>query len=351
LRDGASAPPVVPAALPPAVTGSQGISAGSTPSGAEFAAGTPPTNAETGLSKSPPTNPEPRFDDGRGFAVVVCPAWLANRVMTVVLGVCLAITVGFLLFILAYLVFRGVGALDWDFFTKKPAPVGQLGGGMANALYGSFLLVTMASAFAVPVGILTAVFLVEYRSDRLGPVVRFIGELLAGVPSIVIGIFGYYMVVKPMGHFSGWAGAFALGVMMIPIVMRATEEALRLVPASLRHASFALGASHWQTVVKVTLPAALPAIITAVFLSIARVVGETAPLILTAFNNSHWAFWPGEEMPSLPYFIFNYAVSPYEDWHRQAWAAALVLLVVVMVLSFGVRLIAGRNAVSTRQAG
>jgi phosphate transport system permease protein len=263
----------------------------------------------------------------------------------------LAITVGFLLFILAYLVFRGVGALDWDFFTKKPAPVGQLGGGMANALYGSFLLVTLASAFAVPVGILTAVFLVEYRSDRLGPVVRFIGELLAGVPSIVIGIFGYYMVVKPMGHFSGWAGAFALGVMMIPIVMRATEEALRLVPASLRHASFALGASHWQTVVKVTLPAALPAIITAVFLSIARVVGETAPLILTAFNNSHWAFWPGEEMPSLPYFIFNYAVSPYEDWHRQAWAAALVLLVVVMVLSFGVRLIAGRNAVSTRQAG
>ena len=171
------------------------------------------------------------------------------------------------------------------------------------------------------------------------------------MPSIVIGMFGYYAVVEPTGHFSGWAGAFALGVMMLPIVMRATEEALRLVPPSLRQASFALGASHWQTVVKVTLPAALPAIITAVFLSIARVVGETAPLILTAFNNNHWPSGPNDAMPSLPYFIFNYAVSPYQDWHRQAWAAALVLLTIVMVLNFGVRMIAGRRAMSTRQAG
>src|ERR1019366_9933778 len=150
-------------------------------------------------------------------------SWM-NHFMTGVLGLCLAITVGFLLFIFGYLLYRGVGALNWAFFTNLPAPVGESGGGMANALYGSFLLVGLASLFAVPVGILSAIYLAEYRSDWLGPIVRFVGELLAGVPSIVIGIFGYYLVVKPMGHFSGWAGAFALGVMMIPIVMRATEE-------------------------------------------------------------------------------------------------------------------------------
>jgi phosphate transport system permease protein len=283
---------------------------------------------------------------------------MINYLMTGVLGVSLVITIGFLLLILGYLLVRGIGALitpegdfNWAFFTNLPAPVGETGGGMANALFGSFVLVSLASAFAVPIGILAAVYLAEYRSERIGPTVRFIGELLAGVPSIVIGIFAYYLVVKPMGHFSGWAGSFALGVMMLPIVMRATEEALRIVPTTLRHASYALGASQWQTVVKVTLPAALPAIITAVFLGIARVVGETAPLILTAFNNSHWPASPNDAMPSLPYFIFNYAVSPYEDWHQQAWAAALVLIAVVMILSFGVRLIMGRRAISTRQAG
>ena len=277
-------------------------------------------------------------------------SWV-NALMTGVLGLCLAVTVGFLAFILVYLIYRGVGALNWAFFTNLPAPVGEPGGGMANALYGSFMLVGLASLFAVPVGILSAIYLSEFRSDYLAPVVRFVGELLAGVPSIVIGIFGYYLVVKPMGHFSGWAGAFALGVMMVPIVMRTTEEALRLVPASLRQASYALGASHWQTVLRVTLPAAFPAIVTAIFLAVARVVGETAPLILTAFSNSHWPRSPNDATPSLPYFIFNYAVSPYEDWHRQGWAAALVLLVVVMALSFGVRLITGRRAVATRQAG
>jgi phosphate transport system permease protein len=281
---------------------------------------------------------------GRGNAV-------KNHLMTSVLALCLAITVGFLLFILTYLVFRGVGALNLAFFINLPKPADEPDGGMANALYGSFLLVGLASAFAVPSGILAAVYLAEYRSDRLGPVVRFIGEMLAGVPSIVIGVFAYYLLVKPMGHFSGWAGAFALGVMMIPIVMRATEEALRLVPASLRQASYALGASQWQTVLKVTLPAAFPAIITAVFLAIARVVGETAPLLLTTASNSFWPTSPNDEMPSLPYFIFKYSEGPSENWHRQGWAAALVLLTVVMVLSFGVRLITGRRAVATRQAG
>lgn len=276
--------------------------------------------------------------------------WI-NSIMTYVLAACVAITVGLLVYIFSFLVFQGAGALNWEFFVNKPVPPGEPGGGMANALVGSGILVGLASLFAIPIGVLAAVFLSEYRSDYLAPAVRFFGELLTGVPSIMIGVFSYYVIVKPMGGFSGWAGSFALGLIMIPIVMRATEEALRLVPASLRHASYALGACHYQTVLRVTLPAALPAIITAVFLSIARVVGETAPLMLTAFNNNDYPSSLSDAMPSLPYFIYQYSKSPFDDWIRQAWAAALVLLLVVMILSLGVRLIMGRQAVATRQAG
>ena len=320
----------------------QAIQAGLPPGAAAIAAGAPPPSVLSTEQRRDVTNAaRASRAQSRGM----------DYLMTGVLGTCLAITIGFLLFILAYLLVRGVGALSWDFFTNLPAPVGEKGGGMANALFGSFVLVGIAAMFAIPLGIFAAVYLAEYRSDYLGPTVRFIGELLAGVPSIVIGIFAYYLVVKPMGHFSGWAGSFALGVMMIPIVMRATEEALRLVPASLRHASYALGASQWQTVLKVTLPAALPAIITAIFLAIARVVGETAPLILTAFGNNLWPTSPNDAMPSLPQYIYKYALSPSQEWHRQGWAAVLVLLMVVMILSFGVRLIMGRGAISTRQAG
>jgi phosphate transport system permease protein len=269
----------------------------------------------------------------------------ADRVMTAVLGLCLVVTAGSLFLILGYLLVRGFGALDLAFFTRLPAPVGQKGGGMANALLGSAMLVGLATAFAVPVGLLAAIYLAEYRSDRLGPAVRFVGELLGGVPSIVVGLFAYSVVVVPAGHFSGWAGSFALGVLMIPVVLRASEEALKMVPPALRQASLALGASHWQTVLRVSVPAALPAIITAVFLAIARVAGETAPLLLTASSNQYWPRSPDDFTPSLPVFIFTYALSPYDDWHRQAWAAALVLLAVVMLLNFGVRLLAGRRAV------
>jgi len=282
--------------------------------------------------------------------------WI-NRVMTGVLGLCLVVTIGFLFLILGYLVAHGVTALNLDFFTKLPAPVGQKGGGMANALYGSFLLVGLATLFAVPVGLLAAIYLAEYRSERLGPAVRFVGELLGGVPSIVIGLFGYYLIVKPMSDltdkqvtFSAWAGAFALGVMMIPIVMRASEEALKLVPQSLRQASHALGGSYAQTVGRVIVPAALPSIITAMFLSIARVAGETAPLLLTASSNAFWPRSPNDFTPSLPVYIFTYAVSPYDDWHRQAWGAALVLLIVVMLLNFGVRLASGKRVLLAGQA-
>jgi phosphate transport system permease protein len=276
-------------------------------------------------------------------------AWV-NHVMTLALGLCVAFTIVPLFLILGFLIVEGVGALDWNFFTQLPAPVGEKGGGMANAIYGSFQMVGLATAMAVPVGLLAAIFLSEYRSDRLGPVVRFVGELLGGVPSIVVGIFAYAVIVKPMGHFSGWAGAFALAFMMVPIVMRASEESLKLVPPAIRNASYALGASQWQTVLRVTVPAALPAIITGVFLAIARVAGETAPLLLTAFGNNYWPKSPNDFTPSLPVYIFNYSISAYEDWHRQAWAAALVLLVVVMLLNFGIRVVTGKRQISASRA-
>ena len=286
----------------------------------------------------------------RRFPVSSKTAGWVNRLMTGVLGASLIVTVGPLFLILGHLVYEGVGALNWEFFVHLPAPVGEKGGGMANALYGSFLLVGLATLFAVPIGLLAAVYLAEYHSNRLAPAVRFIGELLSGVPSIVIGIFAYYLVVRPMGHFSGWAGSCALSVMMIPIVLRAAEEALKQVPQSIRNASYALGASRYQTVLRVAIPAALPAIITAVFLAIARIGGETAPLLLTAAGNQYWPTSPNDFTPSLPVYIFTYAVSPYDDWHRQAWAAALVLLAAIMVLNIAVRLLAGKRAPMARQA-
>src|SRR5438128_644336 len=225
-------------------------------------------------------------------------AWGISHVMTGVLGLCLIATIAPLFVIFADLIALGIGSLNWAFFTKNPAPVGETGGGMANAIVGTLMLVGLATLYAVPVGLLAAIYLAEYRSDRLGPCVRFIGELLAGVPSIVIGIFAYYLVVKPMGHFSGWAGSFALGVMMVPIVMRASEEALKLVPRSIRQASLALGASHWQTVVRITVPAALPAMITAVCLAVARIAGETAPLLLTATDYRTFPSSPSDPTPS-----------------------------------------------------
>lgn len=305
---------------------------------------------ESNTTESPGVKPRPVRDVVRwSRSKHVWSRW-TDRLMTWVLGFCLVLTTVPLVFILGYLVYQGIGALNWEFFVKLPAPVGEKGGGMANALYGSLLLVGLATLFAVPAGILGAIFLAEYRSKRLAPVVRFIGELLTGVPSIVIGIFAYNLVVKPMGNFSGWAGAFALGMMMLPIVMRTTEEALKIVPDSLRYASYALGATRYQTVLRVVLPSAFPSVITAVFLAIARVAGETAPLLLTASSNQYWPSSPNDFTPSLPVYIFTYAVSPYEDWHRQAWAAALVLLGAILLLNFGVRLLAGKRSLVASRA-
>jgi phosphate transport system permease protein len=306
--------------------------------------------------------PHPASEDGAPPPLRVTPArrrsaQAVNNVMTGMLGLALALAVVPLFLILGYLLYNGFGGLNVEFFTRLPKPVGESGGGMANAVYGSGLLILLASLFAVPVGVLAAIYLAEYRSDRLGPVVRFVGELLTGVPSIVVGLLGYYLVVVPMSEwthgkvrFSAWAGAFALGVIMIPIVMRAAEESLKLVPRTIRDASLALGASHWQTVVRISVPAALPAIITGVFLAVARIAGETAPLIMTAGSNRFFPSSPNDFTPSLPVYIWNYAMSADEDWIRQGWVAALVLLAFIMLLSFGIRLLIGRRALMAGRA-
>jgi phosphate transport system permease protein len=287
----------------------------------------------------------------RGATPIAKPAGsrfrIVDAIMTVVLATSLVATLTPLFLILGFITIRGARALDWDFFTKLPAPPGEPGG-LAHALGGSALLVGLATLAAVPVGICGAIFLAEYRQSRLVPVVRLLGELLGGVPSIIVGIFAYAILVGPTRTFSAWAGAFALGVMMIPIVLRTTEESLRLVPQALRNASFALGASHWQTVMKVTVPAALPAIITGVFLAVARIAGETAPLLLTAYGSNFWPRSPSDRTPFLAKYIYDYSRSGYPDWERQAWAGALVLLAVVMSLNVGIRLITGQRSLSTR---
>ncbi|MBV9124813.1 MAG: phosphate ABC transporter permease subunit PstC [Planctomycetes bacterium] len=281
-----------------------------------------------------------------------------NHFMTGILGLCLVATLVPLFLILGFITYRGVGSLNWAFFVELPRPMGETGGGMANAIAGSLTMVGLATLAAVPLGILAAIFLGEYRRNRLAPVVRFVGELLNGVPSIVVGTFVYALIhvfiqaglLSPRHQFSGWAGALALAIMMIPIIMRASEEALKLVPQSLRNASHALGAHHWQTVLRVTVPAGLSAIITGVFLGIARIAGETAPLLMTAFGNFDWANSPGDKTAALPVYIYKYSMSGYPPWERQAWAAALVLLAFVMFLNIGIRFLTGRRSVLASRA-
>jgi phosphate transport system permease protein len=300
----------------------------------------PPAAAPSGVVVRVAVPPQARPGNGR--------AALADKVMTAVLGGCLVVTLVPLFLILGFIIVRGLPGLSWAFFTQLPAPPGE-GGGLAHALVGSALMVGLATVIAVPFGILAAIYLAEYRSAALTDTVRFVGEILGGVPSIIIGIFSYALWVGTR-QFSAWAGAFALGVMMIPIVLRTTEEALRLVPNTLRYASYALGANHWQTIVRVTLPAALPAVITGVFLAIARIAGETAPLLLTAYGSSFFPRSINDRTPFLPKYIYDYARSGFPEWEQQAWAAALVLVAVVMVLNVGIRLVTGSRVVSATRA-
>jgi phosphate transport system permease protein len=263
--------------------------------------------------------------------------------MLTMTGVCALVAVSVLFFILGYLVFHGGTSISWNFFTKLPAPVGEGGGGMANAIVGSAKLLLLASLIGVPVGFFGAIYLAEFGGGATTFVVRYAADLLNGVPSIVIGIFAYGLVVLPFKHFSTLAGGFALGLMMIPVTLRSTEEFLRGVPRALREAAMALGASKWKTVATVIVPAAYRGILTAVLLAFARVAGETAPLLFTAFGNRFWS--PGWDQPtsSLPVMIFTYAIAPYEDWHRQAWAAGLVLLGLILVINIVARAILARG--------
>ena len=268
---------------------------------------------------------------------------LVSSIMLGMTGVCTVVSVSVLFFILGYLVYHGGTSINWDFFTKLPTPVGETGGGMANAIVGSAKLLFAASLLGVPIGFLGGVYLAEFSGSSTAFVVRYAADMLNGVPSIVIGIFAYAILVLPFKHFSALAGGFALGVMMIPITLRSTEEFLRAVPRSLHEGAMALGASKWKTIATVVVPAAYRGIVTAVLLALARVAGETAPLLFTAFGNRYWS--PGWNQPiaSLPRMIFDYAISPYEDWHRQAWAAGLVLLGLILMVNIMARVILARG--------
>lgn len=263
--------------------------------------------------------------------------------MLAMTGVCAFVSVCVLFLILGYLLFNGGTSINLAFFTQLPKPVGETGGGMANAIIGSAKLLFAASLFGVPIGFLGGVYLAEFSGTRMASVVRYAADLLNGVPSIVIGIFAYSIVVLPFKHFSTLAGAFALGMMMIPITLRNTEEFLKSVPNNLREGSMALGASKWRTIASVIVPAAYRGIITSILLALARVAGETAPLLFTAFGNRFWSEGWGQPTASLPVMIYTYAVSPYEDWHRQAWSAGLVLLGLILVVNIVARTILSRG--------
>ena len=273
---------------------------------------------------------------------------LVSAFMLTMTGVCAAVAVSALFLILGYLVYNGGKSINWNFFTKLPAPVGETGGGMANAIVGSAKLLLLASFMGVPIGFFGGIYLAEFSGTKVAAVVRYAADLLNGVPSIVIGIFAFAVAVHPFKQFSTIAGSLALGIMMIPITLRSTEEFLNGVPRALREGSMALGASKWTTIIRVVVPAAYRGIMTAILLALARVAGETAPLIFTALGNSYWS--PGWTQPtaSLPVVIYNYALSPYDDWHRQAWAAGLVLLGLILMVNIIARVILSRGVAVPR---
>jgi phosphate transport system permease protein len=238
-----------------------------------------------------------------------------------------------------HLVRNGASAVNWAFFTELPKPVGVAGGGMANAIVGSFELLGLASLIGIPIGVLGGVYLAEYGTTRGNWALRFIADVLNGVPSITWGVVVYGLAVLPFKGFSAFAGALALGLMMIPLIMRTTEEVVLLVPNGYREAALALGIARWKTIVHIVMKTASKGIITGVLLALARVAGETAPLLFTAFGNRFWNHDPTQPIAAVPLQIFSYAISPYEDWHRQAWAGALVLLTTIFLINVAVRVV------------
>jgi phosphate transport system permease protein len=256
-----------------------------------------------------------------------------SMLMVVLTCVAAAIALVPLLLILAYLLREGAGALSLDFFTHMPRPVGEAGGGMANAIVGTLILVGIASVVGLPIGIGAGLYLAEHGGTRLANLVRFLADVLNGLPSIVMGIFAWQFLVRPIGHFSALAGGAAIGAMMIPLVTRTTEEMVRTVPNSLREAALALGYPRWRTSLQIVLRTALGGIVTGVLVAVARVAGETAPLLFTAFGNQFWSTNVAQPIAALPLQVFVYAISPYDEWHAQAWAGALVLIALVLVIS------------------
>jgi len=262
---------------------------------------------------------------------------VANTAMTVVLGVAAIVATLPLIFILWHLVREGATALSLDFFTQMPKPVGEAGGGLANAIVGTLILIGIAMAIGLPVGVGAGLYLAEYRRSPLATAVRFLSDVLNGLPSIVMGIFAWQFLVRPVGHFSAVAGGVALAAMMIPMVTRTTEEMVRIVPVALREAALALGYARWRTSITVVLRTATAGIVTGALVAIARIAGETAPLLFTAFGNQFWSVRVNEPIAALPLQIFNYAVSPYDEWHALAWAGALVLIILVFLISLAAR--------------
>lgn len=252
---------------------------------------------------------------------------------------CAVLVITPLVLVFYHLTRLGFDSINWAFFTQLPKPVGETGGGMGNAIVGTFVLLAEAALVGVPVGVLGGVFLSEYDAGGVSWCVRFAADILNGVPSIVWGLVVYALVVVPMHGASAIAGGIVLGLMMIPLVMRTTEEVLYLVPGGYREAALALGISKWRTILQIVIRTALKGIVTGVLLALARVAGETAPLLFTAFGNSHWARNLTEPIAALPLQIYDYANSPYDEWHRQAWAAALVLLFLVLIVNISVRVL------------
>ena len=247
-----------------------------------------------------------------------------------------------LILILIFIIVRGASSIDWHFLTELPKPMGEAGGGIANSIIGTLFLMVIGSIISVPLGVIAGIFLSESGKSRLGTVARLSIETLMGIPSIVIGIVAYVWVVKPMGHFSAFSGGIALAMIMLPVITLSTEETLRLIPVSLREAALALGVSYPRTILKVILPAGLSGIVTGTLLAVARGAGETAPLLFTSFGSPYMVVNVFKPMGSLPQTIFNYATSPYEEWHSLAWGAAFVLLVIVLVLNIVTKLVTSR---------
>jgi phosphate transport system permease protein len=265
-----------------------------------------------------------------------------SGVMTTLTAVCTAFAVGILAIILAYITWRGIGSLNWQFLIDVPRPVGE-GGGIGNAILGTMILLLLSSVIGLPFGIATGVYLSEFGSGRFASVVRFVADTMTGVPSIVVGVFVYAIIVLPMKHFSALAGGVALAILMIPIVSRTTEEMIRLVPQTLREGALALGAPHWRVTLGIVIPAASSGIVTGAMLAIARVSGETAPLLFTAFGSRFFPTSLNEPIASLTVQIYNYAISPYDEWHAQAWAATLVLMTVILSINIMVRIVTRRR--------